>query len=59
MKIKNPKHLSRHYSKLYIQMANMHEKMLNNISHQEYASQNYSEIPCHICQYGYNQKDSG
>lgn len=40
-------------------MANMHEKMLNNISHQEYASQNYSEIPCHNCQYGYYQKDSG
>lgn len=33
------------------------EKMLNIISHEGNANQNYNEIPLHTHQDGYNQKD--
>ena len=34
-----------------------HQNILNIANHQGNANQNHSEIPPHICQNGYQQKD--
>lgn len=43
--------------KVYKKANNHSEKMLNIISHDSNANQNRNEIPLHIYQDGYNQKD--
>ena len=48
--------INRHFFREDIQMAKIHEKMLNIIPYQRNAKQNYNEVSSHTDQNGHHQK---